>query len=101
MSAGPYSIGSSNWPGLSKLAEEAGETLQVIGKLMATGGEEQHWDGSDLRVRLAEEIADLMAACMFVVTTNGLGVDARVNEKLQLFHEWHRAQSGLGPTKEG
>lgn len=39
-----FAIGSPVWPGLSKLAEEAGETLQVVGKLMGTGGESAHWD---------------------------------------------------------
>ena len=33
--AGPYSIGSDVWPGLSKLAEESGEVVQVIGKIVA------------------------------------------------------------------
>lgn len=27
-----YAIGSKKWPGLTKLIEEAGEVLQVVGK---------------------------------------------------------------------
>jgi hypothetical protein len=47
--AGPYSIGSTVWPGLSKLVEEMGEVGQVVGKLIATGGDPAHRDGTDLR----------------------------------------------------
>lgn len=88
-----FAIGSPVWPGLSKLAEEAGETLQVIGKLMGTGGESAHWDGTDLRGRLIEELADLMAACEFVVATNQLDhedLSVRRQKKLELFCQWHR-----------
>ena len=91
-----FAIGSPAWPGLSKLAEEAGETLQVVGKLMGTGGETAHWDGSDLRQRLVEELGDLMAACDFVALKNDLGVAVaqRRHEKFQLFMKWHAEQGG-------
>lgn len=87
-----YSIGSDTWPGLSKLAEEAGEVLQVVGKLIGSGGVEDHWDGSNLRARLIEEIGDLSAALRFVVEENDLDVDAveaRHQLKLALFRQWH------------
>lgn len=91
--AGPYSIGSELWPGLSKLSEEAGEVIQVVGKLIATGGEEQHWDGSNLRKRLAEELGDLLAAIEFVALKNGLAdTFTRAEEKLKLFEKWHLEQ---------
>lgn len=90
-----FSIGAKVWPGLSKLVEEAGEVVQVIGKLMGTGGKTTHWDGKgDLKDRLEEEIADVMAACTFVVTVNKLDRDkiaTRMADKLVLFHEWHKA----------
>jgi NTP pyrophosphatase (non-canonical NTP hydrolase) len=89
-----FAIGSPEWPGLSKLAEEAGETLQVVGKLMGTGGETAHWDGSDLRERLIEEISDLFAACDFVVAANRLDREAireRRAKKLALFFAWHES----------
>jgi hypothetical protein len=95
MGAGPYSIGSDRWPGLSKLIEEMGEVGQVAGKLIATSGETAHWDGSDLRQRLLEETADLAAAIDFVTTINGLATDewhARYRDKLALFAKWHREQ---------
>jgi hypothetical protein len=34
------------------------EVLQVAGKLIAIHGEEAHWDGSNLRQRLQEEMGD-------------------------------------------
>lgn len=91
---GPYSIGSTLWPGLSKVAEESGEIVQVIGKLMGTGGLVAHWDGSDLAVRMQEEIADLQAALEFLVGHNAELLDrdaiaARAAKKLTMFEQWH------------
>ena len=100
--AGPYSIGSDHWPGLSKLIEEAGEVQQVAGKLLGSGGESAHWDGSDLRERLHEEIADLMAACFFVIEANGFDENKmrnRSQEKMELFQKWHGKPVPL-PTEE-
>ena len=62
MSAGPYSIGSNVWAGLSKLIEEMGEAGQAVGKLIATSGETAHWAGTDLRQRPPAETADVAAA---------------------------------------
>jgi NTP pyrophosphatase (non-canonical NTP hydrolase) len=89
--AGPYEIGSDVWPGLAKLAEEAGELIQVLAKLVGVSGRDRYYDGSDLRERLIEECGDLTAAIAFFTETNGLGaaVDARAREKLALFRHWH------------
>lgn len=90
-----FAIGSPKWPGLSKLTEEAGEAIQVIGKLMATGGETSHWDGSgDLRDRLIEETGDTLAACLFVAKKNGFEEQlfTRAYAKLSLFNKWHREE---------
>jgi NTP pyrophosphatase (non-canonical NTP hydrolase) len=91
-----FAIGSRVWPGISKLVEECGEVVQVCGKLLGTGGERKHWDGSDLRERLSEEIADVLAAVQFVIAHNGLDpvvIAGRVSEKLQRFEEWHAGSS--------
>ncbi len=96
----PFSIGASVWPGLSKLIEEAGEVQQVCGKLVQTGGASAHWDGSDLRKRLEEEIADLLAACRFVMESNDLNVADivfRSLDKLAMFKRWH--EENLTRTK--
>jgi NTP pyrophosphatase (non-canonical NTP hydrolase) len=93
--AGPFSIGSDIWPGISKLVEEAGEVSQVCGKLIGTGGEAIHYDGKNLRDRLEEEIADLMAACTFVIEANDLDynrVADRSVHKMSLFRKWHEEQ---------
>jgi hypothetical protein len=108
MSAGPYSIGSTIWPGLSKVSEEMGELGQVLGKLLGTGGVISHWDGSNLKDRLIEEIGDLSAALRFFVEENNLDADAlgaRHDQKLALFRKWHDAQTlppgATSETKQG
>ncbi len=95
-----FMIGGSVWPGISKLAEECGEVVQVIGKLMGTGGKSEHWDGTDLRKRMVEEMADVRAAVDFVAMHNfspeEIGAyHRRAGRKLELFVTWH------GEYKEG
>lgn len=88
-----FSMGDKEWPGLSKLVEEAGEVTQICGKLIATRGKEEYWDGSNLRSRLIEELGDLQAAIVFVTLNSGLDTEAimtRAEAKLKLFNEWHR-----------
>jgi len=92
--AGDYSIGSSKWPGTSKLIEEMGELAQVLGKLLGNNGEAQHWDGTDLRERLVEELADVRAALMFFIYMNLMPEESnrsrdRAHVKLDRFNEWH------------
>lgn len=95
MSAGDYSIGSRMWPGISKLIEEASEVGQVCGKLIGSGGDPNHWDGTNLRHRLEDEIGDLLAAIEYVTEHNALGtaaITARHREKFALFEIWHREE---------
>lgn len=92
---GPFTIGGKPWPGISKLIEESGEMQQVAGKLIAAGGEIDHWDGTNLCDRLQEEIADTIAACEFVISANELNknfIKKRVAEKLARFNEWHKRE---------
>lgn len=99
--APPYSIGSDRLAGLSKLIEECGEVMQVAGKLLATGGDPAHWDGSDLHARLADEMADVDAAIRFVATMNPVVDDAALNlratQKYARFLDWHHEQGGAIP----
>lgn len=93
-----FAFGDKEWPGLSKLNEEAGELIQVIGKLMMTHGKAKHWDGSDLRTRIIEEMADETAALDFVafhaLTAEERDVlRVRAKEKLALFKKWHEEQA--------
>ena len=98
--SGDFSIGSQVWPGASKLIEEMGELQQVLGKLLGTAGETKHWDGSDLKERLKEEMADVMAALAFFIGTNFTDAEddwihARAEEKMKRFVEWHKNQACL------
>jgi NTP pyrophosphatase (non-canonical NTP hydrolase) len=91
---GDFSIGSSVWPGLSKLVEEAGEVFQVCGKLMATGGEAEHWDGTNLVERLHDELGDLVGAIAFFVEVNSMDkprIIGRGADKFSLFTGWQQS----------
>lgn len=89
-----FAIGSDVWPGLAKLAEECGELVQVIGKLVAMGGCTSHFDGTDLQLRLTEEMADVQAALEFVRRFNPVLdqylLSGRAFEKLSTFKRWHQ-----------
>lgn len=90
---GPYSIGSSKWNGLSKLVEECGEVTQVGGKIIGNDGALKHWDGSNLKKRVQEELADLLAATDFFIVTNSLddrAIQARRQRKLKRFIKWNK-----------
>jgi NTP pyrophosphatase (non-canonical NTP hydrolase) len=100
--SGDFSIGGKVWPGISKLVEEAGEVIQVCGKLIALRGGTAHWDGSDLAERLESELGDLIAAASFVMRHNGLDeerVIAQADRKIDLFETWH-AEGGNPPGGE-
>lgn len=96
--SGDFSIGSAVWPGTSKLIEEQGEFIQVLGKLVATAGDTKHWSG-DLRKMLVDEIGDLYAALAFFMRHNltaeeQRAVAGRTQDKAVIFEKWHAA-----PTK--
>lgn len=87
-----FAIGDKEWPGLSKLVEECGEVIQIVGRLMQTRGEFRQWNKLDLKTELENEIADLKAACMFVEDTCGLDFERiveRREEKLAKYRKWH------------
>lgn len=93
--SGDFSIGSKVWPGTSKLIEEMGELQQVLGKLLGSHGEIAHYDGSNLRERLIEEIADLRAALTFFEDNNFTVEEEsqrvlRSRQKLVLFNKWQK-----------
>jgi NTP pyrophosphatase (non-canonical NTP hydrolase) len=91
-----FCIGADHWPGISKVTEEAGEVLQIAGKLMGSMGVIHHWDGTNLKDRIEEELADLYAAIQFVVEHCHLDEDRFLNraaEKRQVFNRWHADQT--------
>ena len=58
--------------GLDKLTEECGELLVVIGK--ANAGGKPPRGSKDMTRALEQEIADVQAACDYVIETHGLSV---------------------------
>lgn len=79
--------------GLVKLAEECGELVQAAMKKIArSDGEDVHWDGSNLKERIADEIADVRAASEVVERLYSLDrrrIKARSMKKVALFEYWH------------
>ncbi len=95
-----FAFGDKEWPGIAKLNEEAGELVQVIGKLMMTHGMAEHWDGTGLRERFVLELGDLAAAIQFVVgrvlTTDEVRLfRTRIQEKFMKFEQWHMQQGAV------
>lgn len=93
---GDFSIGSTVWPGTSKLIEEMGELQQVLGKLMASHGDTAHWSGN-LREKLVEEIGDVLAAVSFfrgmnLTVEESRLIEKRLQDKWMLFCEWQSEQ---------
>jgi NTP pyrophosphatase (non-canonical NTP hydrolase) len=88
-----FAIGDREWAGTSKLVEEMGELQQVLGKLMGSRGLRRHWSG-DLREKLIEEMADLIAAIEFFGEKNMTPEELeqicdRAEQKMGVFREWH------------
>ena len=83
--------------GLAKLLEECGELSQVAAKKLAYFHTDDHPDGAgSLDNRLQDEIADVIAACLFVADKFRLNVEAisdRRDRKLALFDQWHADRS--------
>lgn len=76
--------------GLAKLIEELGELQQVCGKKLAAGKRDDHPDGrGSLKIRLQDEIADVIAACEFVMYSHNLDVEAILGDAL-LVLSWNK-----------
>lgn len=75
--------------GLSKLTEETGELLQLLGKLNVFPSG-VHPDGKgQLYDRIAEELADVEAAILFFKSENHIFINPqRVANKLAKFQAW-------------
>lgn len=78
--------------GASKLIEECGELQQVLGKFLTYGMDVPHPDGKGpLRPRIEDEIADVLAACRYVIDRNDLDphkINERMHAKIALFKSW-------------
>ncbi len=86
--------------GLAKLTEEMGECLQVVGKMnqfpaLMMDDTLHHPDGTQLRRRLEEEVADVLAAARFVCIKMNLDIAvvwSRQIAKEELFNKWDRGE---------
>jgi len=78
--------------GLAKLLEELGELSQIAAKKLAYPNTDDHPDGAgSMRLRLEDEIGDVLAAIDFVsgkFRLNARRILDRKAEKLGRFREW-------------
>jgi hypothetical protein len=93
----PFAIGARIWPGLGKLVEEAGETLQVAGKIMAFPKEEHPDRKGPLGDRLALELGDLSAVIDYVTlrcltTKQAKMYTEQRRMKYERFQAWHKEE---------
>jgi NTP pyrophosphatase (non-canonical NTP hydrolase) len=83
--------GGVSYRGFYKLVEEMGELLTVLGKLgpFPSG---KHPDGAgDLRARIQDELADVMAAARYFAKEGNFShseLDKRAASKVAKFNEW-------------
>ena len=79
--------------GLTKLIEELGELTAICAKKSAYIDTDEHPDGKgSLKVRMEDEIADVMAAISFVSQQFDLDIekiDYRGRNKVRLYYRWH------------
>ena len=79
--------------GLTKLMEECGELTQIAAKKAAYIDTDIHPDGKSMSRRMEDEIADVMAASIFVTKKFGLNreyIYARAEQKMATFEEWDK-----------
>lgn len=78
--------------GLVKLQEECGELVGIAAKKLAYFWTDKHPDGAgSMKLRLEDEIADVIAASALVIdnfSLDGARIQARAEKKLALFKQW-------------
>lgn len=87
-------------PGLSKMVEECGELVKVLGKLMAYPDGE-YPDGTNLFDELHDEMADVRAAIDFFVEHNDVDdhfLRARAAAKGARFRHWQAGHQQVLPV---
>lgn len=97
-----FAIGDDEWAGVSKLVEELGELQQVLGKLLGSRGDCNHWSG-DLRRMMHEEMGDVLAAIAFVTQHcyfDDEWITRHAADKLARFVAWHKLKDTIPPMPE-
>lgn len=87
-----YAIGSTVWPGLSKLIEESGELQQRLAQLAAYPLL-NHPTLKNQQRRLEEELGDVLATLWFFTSVNALNykfIERRAKTKFTKFKKWHK-----------
>lgn len=88
-----FGLASSEWTGLAKVGEEAGEVVQEIMKIVATGGKLQYANGTKLDLeKLFGELGDLQASVDFFLslTPNAKMLDVFNEHRSQKFEKYTR-----------
>ena len=65
-----FKIEDKKWPGVAKCLEEMSELSTEFGRLIANNGKVKHWNGTDLKLTIKDEVADVLAALTFFVGCN-------------------------------
>lgn len=81
--------------GYTKLVEECGELIQVAAKRIAYLDDSHPDDRTkpSLDLRIEDEIADVLAACRFVIEKNKLNtqyIEGKMNLKVSVFNHWDK-----------
>lgn len=77
--------------GLTKLVEECAELSQIAAKKMAYLDVDIHPDGNNMKDKLEEEIADVLAAISFVTNKFDLNsdfIETRKKIKISKYEKW-------------
>jgi NTP pyrophosphatase (non-canonical NTP hydrolase) len=86
-----YTMQNRTWPGMGKVIEEAGEVLQLCGKIMSIRGATTYFNGEDLRKELQDELGDLLASVKFLIEENKLdrnAIETRAISKGRKYADW-------------
>ena len=79
--------------GLTKLIEECGGLITECAKKVSFPSTDIHPDGKgSMEQRMEDEIADVVAACRFVIKQHrldSLAIKKRTETKLALYEKWH------------
>lgn len=96
----PFAIGSKVWPGLGMLVKTAGALSLEAGKLMSTGGLTYHWDGSNVKERIEEELGNMLAAIGFFLFANpSLNIEEIERRRLNMLDTFKRWQTESSQIK--